>query len=168
MWCVLKCHPGQAEEIMESCRKNISEQVLHDIFMFTCERMRRYEGHWHTETSLMFPNYIFMETDRPEMLSKTLQPYRSFVQVLENDRLLLCLDPEEEEFLRDLCGREHHLAMSQGYIQNGITHISHGPLVGRERQISRIDRHKRLANIASPMLGIAGMVQAGLEITSKS
>lgn len=168
MWCILRCQSEKTEQIMESCRRNISGQVLRDVFTFTYERMRRYEGSWHTETRSMFPGYIFLETEKPDELSEALEPYRGVVSVMENDRLLLRVQPEEEELLRSLCGREHHLAMSQGYIRDGITHITEGPLVGMERRIRRIDRHKRLADIASPVQGMEGPVQAGLEITSKS
>lgn len=168
MWCVMKCLPGKAETIMESCRKKLSGQVLHDVFMFTYERMKRYEGSWHLETHQMFPDYLFLETETPERLSEQLEPYRSFVQILEDGNMLLRVRPEEEAFLRSLCGQAHHLGMSRGYIQNGITHICQGPLMGLERRIRKIDRHKRLAKLTVPFQGLETPMQAGLEITSKN
>ena len=35
--------------------------------------------------------------------------------------------------------------MSTGYIKDGTTYVTQGPLQGREKFIRRIDRHKRLA-----------------------
>ena len=168
MWYVLKCQPGKAEEIMESCRKNISGQVLHDVFTFTYDRMKRYEGSWHTETSPMFPDCLFLETKDPAALRRELRPYLACMQADTEDRMLTEVRPEEEAFLRKAGGRNHHLKMSTGYIRNGITHITDGPLVGMERRIRRIDRHKRLASIEMPMPGMEKPVQAGLEITSKN
>lgn len=168
MWCVLKCHPGKAEEIMSSCRRNIPNDVLRDIFVFTYDRMKRYQGSWHVERYQMFPDYIFMETGDAAALSEHLKPYREFVQVLEGTDMLWRIQPEEEKFLRELCGQDHHLAMSEGYIRDGITHVIRGPLVGMERRIRKIDRHKRIASIVIPAGGMERAVPAGLEITAKS
>ena len=77
MWCVLKCHLGKAEEIMSSCRRNIPNDVLRDIFVFTYDRMKRYQGSWHVERYQMFPDYIFMETGDAAALSEHLKPYRN-------------------------------------------------------------------------------------------
>ncbi len=168
MWCVLKCRPGKAEEIMTSCRRNISDEILRDVFVFTYDRMRRYEGSWHLETRPMFPNYIFLETGDPKALYKQLEAYRGITELLDENGKLRIVQPEEECFLRDLCGEQHHLEMSEGYILNGMTHIIRGPLVGMERRIRRIDRHKRTASVAVPDGDQGRLVTAGLEITSKN
>ena len=57
--------------------------------------------------------------------------------------------------------------MSQGYIKNGITHIVTGPLVGMERRIRKIDRHKRLANIEMPMQGMENLCRQALRSLPK-
>lgn len=168
MWCMLKCHPGKAEEILQSCRRQISDQILRDIFVFTYDRMKRYEGSWHVEKMQLFPDCIFVETADPSTLVGQLESYREFLHISEDRKILWPLSPEEETFLRELGGSEHHLGMSQGYIHNGITHIIHGPLVGMERRIRKIDRHKRTANVAMPAGGLGPFLLAGLEITSKS
>ena len=73
-----------------------------------------------------------------------------------------------EEFLRSLCGKEHHLGMSRGYIKDGETHVINGPLVGMERRIRKIDRHKRIARVMLPAGEPGRLMAAGLEITSRS
>ncbi|MCC2256046.1 antiterminator LoaP [Ruminococcus sp. CLA-AA-H200] len=168
MWCVLKCHSGKAEEIIASCSRNISDDILHDIFVFTYDRMKRYQGSWHVEKQQMFPDYVFMETEDAAALAESLEPYRRFVHILEGADMLQRIEPEEELFLRRLCGHDHHLKMSEGYIRNGITHVIRGPLVGMERRIRKIDRHKRIASIAIPAKGAERAMPAGLEITAKS
>ena len=40
------------------------------------------------------------------------------------------------------------ISMSTGYIKDGRTYVTKGPLQGREKIISRIDRHKRLAKLS--------------------
>ncbi len=168
MWCILKCHPGKTEEVIKSCRRQISHQILRDIFVFTSDRMKRYEGSWHMEKRQLFPDCIFVETTNPAALSEQLEPCRKFLQTPEEGGLFWAVPADAEEFLKKLCGEEHHLCMSQGYIRDGITHVIHGPLVGMERRIRKIDRHKRTANVEMPAGGLGTFLQAGLEITSKS
>lgn len=175
MWCILKCRPGRSEEIMASCRQTIPADILQDIFTFTCDRMKRYQGSWHTEKTSMFPDYVFLETGNIRALSECLEPYREFTCVLEDAAgchgMLRRVSPEEENLLRRLGGSDHHLGISRGYIRDGITHVTQGPLVGMERRIRRIDRHKRIAWVGYPEDGSGrsgAPFTAGLEITSKS
>ena len=157
---------------MDFCSSRISKDTLQDVFLFTCERMRRYEGSWHTETVQMFPGYLFMETEDVETLEEKLRecPSRihAYLQEQGEGRMLRCIQPEEESFLRTLCGRNHHLSMSRGYIRNGSTYVIQGPLMGMERQIRKIDRHKRTARVTSSEHSPAITLTAGLEITEKS
>lgn len=170
MWCVLKCQIGEEKEIMKSCRRVIPHHILQDVFVFTCDRMKRYQGSWHIEHTVMFPGYIFLETGDIRELSVWLEPYREFVCVLEDGGLLRRVDPGEEALLHQLGGKKHHLGISQGYIQDGVTHVTKGPLVGMERRIQKIDRHKRIAWIEYPagMKKIRKSFTAGLEIISKT
>ena len=171
MWCVLKCRPGKTEEIMASCRRTIPGDILQDIFIFTCDRMKRYEGSWHIEKTSMFPDYIFLETGDIRALSECLESYREFTCVLEDvtehNGLLRRVSSEEESLLRRLGGPEHHLSISRGYIRDGITHVTQGPLVGMERRIRKIDRHKRKAWLEMKMFGREQRVEVGLEIVEK-
>ncbi len=168
MWSVLKCRPEKTEDFIRICRRQIPGEILTDIFTFTCDRMRRYEGSWHIETREMFPGYVFMETGNIPALSEWLNQYRRFPDSLAEGSRLRRVEPGEEELLRKLGGEQHHLGMSMGYIQDGIPHIVHGPLVGMERKIRRIDRHKRLAWIEYPADETKHPFTAGLEITTKT
>ena len=56
---------GKTEEVIKSCRRQISHQILRDIFVFTSDRMKRYEGSWHMEKRQLFPDCIFVETTDP-------------------------------------------------------------------------------------------------------
>lgn len=168
MWCVLSCRPEIASDIMKSCRRNIPADILADAFIFTCDRMKRYQGSWHVEKQELFPGYVFLETGDIRALAEALEPYRAFVCVLEDESLLRRVEKKEEELLRLLGGSGHHLALSRGYIRDGITHITQGPLAGLEDQIRKIDRHKRTAHIGIRTEGRDRSFTAGLEITSKS
>ena len=46
--------------------------------------------------------------------------------------------------------------------------ITHGPLMGQEGNIVKIDRHKRVAYVDVSLFGQVTTVQVGLEIISKT
>lgn len=67
------------------------------------------------------------------------------------------------------CDLEHIIdCMSTGVIINNTTKITEGPLVGLEKYVKKIDRHKRLAWLEF-LIGDNEQLtmQAGLEIISK-
>lgn len=127
--------------------------------------MRKYEGSWHVEQQSMFPDYVFLESEDGERLAKELEQYQKILTVLSGQNALTPVQKEEEQFLRGLCDKAHHSGMSRGYIRDGHTHITEGPLRGKERLIRKIDRHKRLARLEMP--GNLRGVNVGLEIYNK-
>ena len=88
---------------------------------------------------------------------------------IEDAQSLIPVGAEETRFLQEIGGGEHHIPMSRGYIKEGQTCVTEGPLCGRESQIRKIDRHKRLARLECPVDQYQRKgLWAGLEIVSKS
>lgn len=124
--------------------------ALKDAFVLTYDRMLRYEGSWHVERQKLFPDYVFLESGDEKQFVREIAEYQEVFHVLGDDDGPIPLEPEEERFLEKLCGPGRHFGMSRGYILDGQTHVTEGPLLGRENLICRIDRHKRLARVAMP------------------
>ncbi len=154
--------------MLRACKKHLSGEALEDAFVFTYDRMRRYEGTWHLEQQFLFPHYLFLESRNEEKLTEELKQYSQVFSVFENGGKLVKVEPEEEKLLRALCGTGHHSRMSRGYIRNGQTVVTEGPLRGRENLIRKIDRHKRTARVGMPSMGCFREMQVGLEIVSKT
>ena len=75
----------------------------------------------------------------------------------------------QEAFLKGLMQPDtKRITMSTGYIKDGITYVTEGPLLGREKFIRKIDRHKRLAWLMIPAGNSIWKMSAGLEIVSKN
>ena len=109
-----------------------------------------------------------MESGNEDRLVEELKQYAQVFSVFENDGRLVRVEPEEEKVLRMLCGAGHHSQMSRGYIRDGKTVVTEGPLKGKENLIRRIDRHKRIARVGMPSTGQLREMQVGLEIVAKS
>lgn len=154
--------------MIRSCEQHLTKRALKDAFYFTYDRMRKYEGSWHVEQQVMFPDYVFLESDDGGRLAEELEQYRPFFTILEQQDTLIPVETEEEQFLQGLCGETHHFQMSRGYIRDGQTVVTEGPLRGKENLIRKIDRHKRTARVGMSETGRLREMQVGLEIVSKS
>lgn len=181
----MSCKRQEEQKLLTICRENLPKKVLHGAFVLTYDKMRRYEGVWHLERKLLFPECIFLESEQEEALTKELMRCGYFAGITEQKDCLIPVGREEKEFLRRLCGKERHLGMSRGIICKGVPQITEGPLKGMENRILRIDRHKRLARVeiaGKPDVSVclkqrmeAGTkmkseyryIPAGLEITGK-
>lgn len=116
----------------------------------------------------MFPDYIFLESEDSKRLHEELGKFEEMPNIREDGTAFAPVMPEEEELLKRLCQGGHHLEMSKGVIRDGVTQITEGPLVGLEKQIRKIDRHKRLARVDSGNGKLSDYITAGLEIVEKS
>jgi transcriptional antiterminator NusG len=175
---LLNCRGQQEVQVLNLCQRRLSKAAVKDAFVLTYDCMRRYEGVWHMERKLLFPSYIFLVSENGDLLVNEL----SRAAVREQEAEVFSINDKEEEFLKALCGENGHLKMSKGVIRKGMTRITEGPLMGMEKQICRIDRHKRLAKLALPAgqryRRIPGhpdrlscgfsYISAGLEIAEKS
>ena len=162
IWYIQQCEKGQEKAVVQSWNQ-LHQSEKAEAFFFTYERMKRYEGAWHLLEEPLFPGVIFLEYQ--EGIPSDGQTGR------ETTKGAVSLDPETEQFLRELGGRAHRVPMSKGIIRNGTTIVTEGPLEGKESCIRKIDRHKRLARIAGPFNVPVCKEEGfwmGLEITSKS
>ncbi|MCI8418109.1 MAG: antiterminator LoaP [Lachnospiraceae bacterium] len=168
IWYAVYCPIQQEQKVLQICKEHLSQDALQDAFVFTYDRMRRYEGDWHLERQRMFPGYVFLESTNLEQLNKEIEKVSYLKKILLGDGTLTSLQEREEMFLRRFCGEVHHFGMSRGYIRDGRTFVTEGPLRGQEQLIRKIDRHKRIARVSIPTVGCCREIQVGLEIMSKS
>ena len=138
IWYAVRCEAGNEDKTAEKWKQKLAGQGG-EAFVFTYEKMKRYEGSWHLLREPLFEGYIFLVV-KDEMIPEK-----------EDDQSLIPVGTEETRFLEEIGGKEHHIPMSRGYIKEGQTCVTEGPLCGRESQIRKIDRHKRLARLECPV-----------------
>ena len=99
--------------------------------------MKKYQGFWHIEQRPVFPDCFFIECKDETDLQGTLdrQKWSSPMKrdIISGITLLL---PEQELFLKNLMQPDiKRISMSTGYIKDGVTHVTQGPLQGKEKLI---------------------------------
>ena len=129
--------------------------------MPTYDRMKRYQGQWHVEQGIAFPDIIFLESEDPDTLEQELHAKCP-------DSHMIRLSAEQKGLFTQLFGEKKHMSLSKGHIRQGQTHLTQGPLQGKEDLIRKIDRHKRLARLEVPAGEGTQTLYVGLEIISKS
>lgn len=155
----------QVKKPVDGMMKVFEERVPHNyysgIFTISYDRMKKYERTWHIENAVSVPETFFVETEYDVKAFEKL----AFVYM---EGTVSIISPDVEMILKKICDENHHLGMSAGVIINHTTKITEGPLVGLEKYVKKIDRHKRLSwlefsNGDNKQLEM----QAGLEIVSK-
>lgn len=170
MLFVYECTENIIAEFKKFYDTQLPEELKKKIFVPTYDCMKKYQGSWHMEQKPAFTNCFLIEcrdrNDLADMLHR-LQCADIFTENITANAIALL--PEQEVFLRNLMMPEtKKISMSTGYIKDGRTYVTKGPLQGREKMISRIDRHKRLAKLRFAAGNMDRELYAGLEITSKS
>ena len=169
MLFVYECTENIIADFKKFYDTQLSEQDKKKVFIPTYDCMKKYKGSWHVEQKPLFTNCFFIECRDKEELKTTLSRQHcsdSLAEVVMSG--ITPLRPEQEEFLKALMQPDTKtISMSTGYIKDGTTHVTQGPLQGREKFIRRIDRHKRLAWLVLPAGDGQQELRTGLEIISK-
>ena len=161
IWYLCDCGEQNPTEFARICRQSLSARALEDAFVPTYDRMKRYQGQWHVEQGIAFPDIIFLESRDPDTLEQELHDKCP-------DSRMIRLSSEQKGLFTQLFGAEKHMSLSKGHIREGRTHVTQGPLQGKEALIRKIDRHKRLARLEVPAGEGTQTLYVGLEIISKS
>ena len=170
MLFVYECTGNIIAEFKKFYDTQLSEEQKKRIFVPTYDCMKKYQGSWHMEQKPAFRNCFLIECRGRDDLADMLHGLQCADILAENITAnAIALLPEQEVFLRNLMMPEtKKISMSTGYIKDGRTYVTKGPLQGREKMISRIDRHKRLAKLRFAAGNTDRELCAGLEIISKS
>lgn len=167
MWYVMQVRTGLEENIRLQCQRKISSDVLKGCFIPYYEEKRHIKGEWRILRKILFPGYVFLDTEELERFCIELKRIHGFARLLGTGDEVIPLTEEEVGFLDTFSGEERIVPISTGVIENTKVKVLSGPLVGKEGYIKKIDRHKRKAYLEILMFERIQRIQVGLEIISK-
>ncbi|MBP3208567.1 MAG: antiterminator LoaP [Oscillospiraceae bacterium] len=165
MLYVIQVFTSKEHRVAECCRQALSEGQ--EIFVPLYKRQKKIRGKLETVTLVLYPGYIFCETDDPVRLFAELKGIKELTKLLRSDEDIIPVEPKEAEALYKLFGQDHVVEVSTGYIEGGRVRITAGPLEHFEGQIIRVDRHKRAAVIELDFMGRKTQTTVGLEVVDK-
>lgn len=148
---------------------SVAKDAVQSCFVPRREMMKRIDGVWVKRREILFPGYVFVQTDDPVGVQQALHAVPAFARMLTSSGdTFVPLTHDEVTWINVHADAETHVVeMSKGFIEGDCVVVTLGPLRGQEASIARIDRHKRLAWVDMNMFGRHKMIRIGLEIVAK-
>ncbi|MDO4289597.1 MAG: antiterminator LoaP [Eggerthellaceae bacterium] len=124
------------------------------------------EGKWLPAEQPLMPGYLIAETAQPERLAQALRRIDGFARLVQKDDVFAPLSDIDVRWIDSQTqGGSSAVAMSEGYIEAGVLHVTSGPLVGREAHIKKVDHRKKAAYLEIEAFGRTITAQLGIKIT---
>lgn len=167
MWYVMQVRTGREGETISMIRQYVADSSLGECFLPRYEQKKKYAGAWHIVQALLFPGYVFVETEEIEKFYMGLKQVPSLTKVLGTGEKWTSVIDEDLKVLETLLNRRRLVKMSTGCIEGNQVTVLEGPLKGLETVIRKINRHKKTAIIEMNMFGRRQEVLVGLEIVER-
>ena len=168
MWYAVQVATGREETVRDMCIKLLNKESYTDIFIIRFDRAKRYYGAWHKEKKIMFPGYMFIDTDNPSDIYEQLKNVPELTKILGREgKDFISIEPGKEAMFKAMVNEAYEIPVSIGIIEGDRVIVKDGPLVGMEAYIKKIDRHKRIAVLKAEMFEQEINVSVGLEIVQK-
>lgn len=177
MWYVIQTVTGKEEELMLFIRTLLSREHFENCFMIRAEWLKRLGGEWQLQIRPLFPGYVFIETKEPGRLYMELKAVPKFSRLLGNSRdEFIPVKAEEEKFLRMITGAtDSGWDFGDAIVQltsvetddDGEVVSMNGALMHFEKEIVRMNLHKRYAVVQTRMLGEERSLVFGVRLGRK-
>lgn len=167
MWYVLQVAVGREDTLLPSIEKALLTVGGCEVFTPHYQGFRKVQGIWRNETRVLFPGYVFVDTDQAEPVEKRLHIFTTSIKPVCIGGGFYPIRPEEQAYLMKMMDSPYEIAASVGDIIDGKLTIRQGPLRGRAELVRRIDRHKRTADVACTLWGEERRMRVGLELRRK-
>ncbi len=164
---VIQVRTGSENKTINEINSKISGEICKSCYTPLRDERCKVEGKWITKKKILFPGYIFVDSDDIKELHYQLRLITGYTRLISIDREPISVTHDELELIEHLVNTEHVMEVSEGIIVGSTLKINRGPLKGLEGLIVNINRHKRKAWLETDMFGRRQIIEVGLEITTK-
>ena len=173
-WVILFVRTGSEEPLARMLKENLNtDEYL--PFLPVKETPRRNKGVIYKERKLLFPGYVFIQTDiemdliadKLEPILRSMQDIYSILHYGDNKKDVTVREKERLYWVH-LFDSDFCVTGSVGFIEGDTIRVTSGALVGMESRIKRINRHKREAVLEMEMMGAMREVKLMLEVIEKT
>ena len=168
LYCI-QVKGGNEAESLELSQTFIDGESYNEIFVPKYERLMRRDGVWRVEDTLLFPGYLFVDSDTIDDVYWGVKKVPRMTKFLRNEEGPQAIYEYEEKFLRGLMDESHTVRLSRGLIVGDEVIITEGALKDYTGRIVNIDRHRREAKLSVKLFGgVETPVKVGLEVMYKT
>lgn len=183
MWYVIQTIAGNEEKLASRIDMVLAKSLYKECFVIRSERLKRLGEEWRIQAPPLFPGYVFIETGQPEDIFLELRGIPKALRLLGSGRsVFTAVEDGEQRFLEMICGAgpengESNKKLAAGPADKqrvvrlsevktdpeGKIEMLRGPLRLFEKQIERINFHKRYAVARVRLCGREQTVLFGLK-----
>ncbi|MCM1467216.1 MAG: antiterminator LoaP [Alistipes sp.] len=167
MWYVIWTITGREEQLKQEITRRLPKELYSKCRIPCRVESRKKDGKRIDVKRVLFPGYLFIETDDIEAVYMELRNLFRFSKLLKTGECYTPVSPDEERLIRRLTGDTEVVELSYGIMEGSRVVIHTGPLKGMEGYIKKIDRHKRKAYLQIEMFNRTVETCVGLEIVDK-
>lgn len=152
MWCVVYAGEGREQKTEEFIRARLPKNACSRCFHLVQHLVYKKQGKVREAVRDCFPGYVFIETQEPETVQKTLKGTRGNL-LFSDSRFVSSLDSKDEALLDLLCDRSGEIGLSVARVSIAAdsgrreTEFLSGPLAKVAYRVARVDFHKRRAEL---------------------
>lgn len=143
-WYVLSMPKGREATLCKDLQNLIPKDTLKYAFVPHKERWIKRQGRWFLEPVNMYPGYAFAISSDIQKLTQALLQLSLPIKLVDTTPIDSTLVNWFVSVM-DSCGL---IKSSTAEIVDGSLYIHTGPLIGQERSITKIDRHKRMCVVS--------------------
>ncbi len=167
MWYVLWTTTGREESTREMVQTRIDPKLFSRVAV-PYKRKKFYRaGKGEIVTTILFPSYVFVETDRIEDFVTAVKCLPGFNVILHTDDFYCPISRQEEYFLTKLMNDRDIIDISSGYREGERIIVTSGPLKNLEGEIKKIIARRGTAILEMNVFGRSVEVRLGLELVEK-
>lgn len=175
MWYVMQVVSGQENRTALLVKDMAAPEILESCVLPVRRLRKKFWGEWHEVTEKLFPGYVFLITEQPQLLYEELKRIPLLTRMLGQCEEYFVPLPEADvrilEKFRDRTGKMDGLEaeISKVALEEGKQiKILAGPLKNLEGQIKKINLHKRTAAVEVEFMGNKTVIYLGIEMVTES
>lgn len=172
MWYVIQTVTGQEERLTDMMQKIIPEEYYRECFYIKRECADKEGDGWRIYHSVLFPGYVFVDTDVPDKVYYSLKSVPKLSKLLKSDGEsareedgFLRVSDEETEFLKNIQSEGHLVKRSLVKLDEEKQIIGAEGAVGKYfDNIVKQRVRKRYVLIRQKMLGKDRKILLGIKL----
>ncbi len=152
MWCVVYAGEGREQKTEEFIRAKLPESACSRCFHLVQRLACRKQGKVMEVARNCFPGYVFIETEEPETVQRSLKGTRGNL-LFSDSHFVLSLDRKDEALLDLLCDKNGEIGLSVARVSVDAdsgrkeAEFLSGPLARVADKVIHVDFHKRCARL---------------------
>lgn len=167
MWYVIQTVTGREKELVEAVDRVLEGRGYSRCFVLQQECSWRIDGGYRIHTEPLFPSYVFVETETPEVFFYALKQVPKMTKLLGSDGMFWMVQEKERELLEQLIGNDKDYVVRRSRVQvnsDGEIVSAQGALRGFVGSIVKKRLRRRFVVIEVPFMGERRRIRLGIRL----